>query len=157
MGICAAKLNKKKQMMQTKNQVILFIVLLAGSFCAGRYFAPIKIHEVITEVEKKHEVTDTDKHETIVEITQPDGSKKKTTEIITETKKNVNLTLDKIDDITKEYKRNTTSISVLIGGQIPLSPPIYGIQVQKQLLGPIIFGVWGMTDKTAGISVGLTF
>jgi hypothetical protein len=53
------------------------------------------------------------------------------------------------------------NISLLVGastGSKLLPPPMTaGVHVQRRILGPVYVGVWGMTDVSAGLSVGFEF
>ena len=147
--------------MTSKNLFILIVVIAIGGFIAGRSTAPVKIHEVTTEVVKQHEQQDSDskKHITIIETTQPDGSKRKVTEVNQETKTDTTVQTDTNikRESTTTFSAGSIHIQGLIGGYIPFSAPIYGLSVSKQFIGPLSIGIWGLSDKTVGVSVGITF
>ncbi len=158
-------------MLTEKTKAIGGLILLALSFATGRYLTPdkIKIETKIVEVEKKTSDSDTnrDKHrETItVEKTLPDGTTEKTTKTTedTQTDRKTHSTddLTKTETTSKEItKGDKVTVAALTGVDINLSgtsPIIYGGIVSKPILGPVTVGVWGLSNATAGLALGLTF
>lgn len=154
--------------MSTKAKVIGVVILVVASFAAGRWASPTKIitETKIVEVknEKENKQTDTDKHKeskTIV-VEKPDGSKETTTTTTEDTTKKVSdekttdtkTTVDKTKEIV--YAKNRLSISALVGANsLPPAPVVYGGHVTYSILGPINVGVWGLSNLTFGVSLGL--
>ncbi len=147
---------------------------LLVSFAAGRWLAPekIKIEKQIIEVEKKSSNKDTEaernkRKETIItEKINSDGSKETTTHIVEETSaskkagESNNSESGRAENETKEIERGTAkvTISALAGTTFSTETPIvYGGSISKPIFGPITIGAWGLTNKTAGFSLGLTF
>lgn len=161
----------------------LALALLVG-YAFGRWATPTKIEikkEVVT-VEKK--VVDTEElkrielernkklRTIIVEITRPDGTKEKTTRHVESTTTNKTTDSDKKtrEETEKETRvtesklienKSSVTISALAGLDvlnlgIPLKP-VYGGHVQKNVLGPIGLGVFGLSNGTCGMSLGLSF
>lgn len=134
-----------------RNLLIGGIILLLAAFATGRYTAPekVKVETKTVEVEKVKE-----KIKTVV-VKNPDGSSTTTTIVDRDSSKG------KETDTTKEVdnKKSSTSISALAGIDItnPAKGYVFGAHVSKRLLGPIEFGVFGLTNGTAGISAGLRF
>lgn len=129
-------------------------LMLIGCFYWGRYTAPTKI-EIQTktiEVEKVQQHQDT----VIVEKVHKDGSKETTTRIVTDTNKNTTKASEQNKIVEKK-----SSLNIYALGGIDVSNPANGFtigaHISKQLLGPISLGVFGFTNKTAGISVGFNF
>lgn len=156
--------------MSTKAKVILAVITVITAFAVGRFSAPekVKIEKEIVEVEKKSSETDLDrdKHKTTTttEITRPDGTKEKTTKVEEDTKTSKNTTTvdlrQRNETETKEvtYGSNRVTISGMAGlGLDSLSVPIYGASITRPILGPIVIGLWGLTNKTGGVSLGLQF
>lgn len=162
--------------METKTKVILGSVAVVVAFAFGRYSAPekVKIETKTVEVEKK--VTDKQRNvqkkkhlvTTITETEKPDGTKTKVTKITEEDDSNSNTNVSQTDttnkstDTTKEitYSSKKYSLSALAGTQFSFSSPItpiYGGMFTRQILGPINAGVFGLSNKVGGISLGLTF
>lgn len=157
--------------MTTKTKVILSIVIVLASYAFGYFEAPYKIKTEIKTVEVEHKVTDTereaDKHKTTTttEVVKPDGTKETTTtsteDSVAKTDTQVKDDTAKTSDSTSETIKSgkTLNISALAGAPISFSVgsliPVYGAQVSTNLIGPITVGLWGLSDKTAGFSLGL--
>lgn len=150
---------------------ILFPVLIV-SFGIGRYSAPEKVRTEtkIVEVEKKStkKEVDTDKHKEtkVVEVINPDGTKTTTTIIVEDTdqkKKETDKSSRKSNyDTVSEVSRSGSriSLSALAGSDLRnlhALVPVYGVAANKELLGPITVGVFGMSNGLAGVSLGLNF
>lgn len=141
--------------MQTRTKVFISIAALAVAYASGHYFSPEKIKTEVRTVEVEKIVTKV-VHQTITIHEKPDGTKDTT--IVTDA--NTNSTTNKESkDATKEVtvSKDRFNISVLAGSTFPLnlSSPIYGISVNRNILGPLTAGIFGMTNSTVGISLGL--
>lgn len=161
--------------MTLQRTALLVVVLTGAAFAAGYYFAPekIKVETKLVEVVKKETVIEKEieknKHTetTTVEITRPDGTKEKTTTtkedtttgttVTSNTNKSSTTTLDETRETSKNGRRY--NLSLLAGADVtndPLKAPIiYGGHISTNLIGPISIGVWGLTNKTFGASLGL--
>lgn len=178
-------MDQQNNLLLNKKLLIAIAVALILGYAMGRYLTPTKIEikkEVVT-VEKK--VVDTDElkrielernktlRKVITEITKPDGTKEKvtrftettTTNKTTEQEKKTKELTEKQTKETEtkliENKKNDWSLSALAGpGTLSLNLSnnlIYGGHIQRNILGPISFGAWGLTNKTFGLSLGLSF
>lgn len=139
-----------------KNNIkyLIVLVLLVGAFAAGRYTSPTKIETKIqtVEVEKIKKNEDT----VIVEKITPDGTKTTQTHIVSTTEEN-NHIKENFDTVT-ESKHPATTISLLGGLDINNSVhPVYGLSASRNILGPISMGIFGLSNGTVGLSVGLNF
>lgn len=162
--------------MSTKVKVVIVVVALAGSFAAGRYLAPQKIKietktvEVIKTVIQKEKAVqkDTHKETTITETTKPDGTKETKTVVVEDNKIKKDTTTVKHEDTTtntdtkKEIVKTTSRLNISALAGVPISLQglgsfTVGAHVSKDLIGPVSFGVWGLSSGTVGISAGLTF
>lgn len=139
--------------MTTKNILILSLILAALFFAMGRY----SVSQTNTD-KKTDEIKDTNTHkqETITEVKKPDGT------VTTVTQINVTReTTDKKDSevITKVALHPKLNISGLVAASVhsPLSLPLYGVSVNKEVLGPITMGLFGLTNGALGISIGMDF
>lgn len=152
--------------MQSKTKAIIAVLIVAVSFAAGRYTTPekVKTETKIVEVEKKTKKVDTKEHKkTVIRwVTNPDGTKTKT-EVITDDRDSNTSETDQIErdsSKTTEITRSSSKVTVsaLVGMSISApGVPIYGVSVTKPILGPITVGFFGLTNKTGGLSLGLTF
>lgn len=143
--------------MNLLTKIILGVIALAIAFALGRYVAPdhTKIEDVQTDTTKEKEQ---DKHKVTVIVKAPDGTQTTTITEDTETRqKEVQKTVDKLYEEIKS-RHNLINVSGLVGndGFRSLSP-IYGVSVSKEMIGPLTIGVWGMTNSTVGLSVGVNF
>lgn len=168
-----------------KNKTLLFVglALLLG-FSFGRWAAPTKIEykkEIVT-TEKKSTDTEDKKNtdlernkkmrKIIVEIVRPDGTKETTTRYVenTETKKSTDQLTKTKEEYEKETKeietkivenaKSTVHLSALAGHDVTKltmpQKPSYGGHIQKNILGPITAGLFGLTNGTCGVSLGLS-
>lgn len=160
------------------------LALLVG-YSFGRWATPTKVEiqkEIVT-VEKK--VVDTEelkrieldrnkKLRTIItEITRPDGTKEKTTRHVETTTTNKKTDIDKktkeettkevtqIEKSITENDRASVTISALAGVDVlnldmSALKFVYGGHIQKSIIGPVQLGVFGLTNGTCGLSLGLS-
>lgn len=159
-------------------------ILLLG-FATGRWTSPSSIKtdkeqlsiDTTTKKQDNKTTTDTDRDKklktTITETTNPDGTKTKTTEItedtstkrITKVDDKQSQTDTKVDDKHEskevEYKKPDLAVRGMVGTDVSsLSSglrPIFGGEVNKNIIGPVSGGVWGLSNRTCGVSVGLQF
>jgi hypothetical protein len=135
------------------SKYIAAVIVVAIAYAAGRYTAPEKIKTEIKTVEVEKVVTKV-QHKKVVIRENKDGSKE--TVIITDTKsdeKGKSNTDIKNKEVTNKGSFN---ISVLAGSSVPING-VLGVSATKNVLGPITVGAWGLTNGTAGLSVGLNF
>lgn len=141
---------------QYRNVAIVGLLLLVVGYGTGRYLQPAKIQIKKEEVIKEVEVIKKDIRIVEREITRPDGTKEK--ERITE---------DKSQESTKKEKDTKESTLIAnkkpdwrVNGLAALNNDrniVYGLQVERRILGPISVGAFGLTDTTVGLSVGIEF
>lgn len=136
------------------SKVITVTALILGGI-VGYYFSPSKTETKIVTVEVENKKTEQDT--VIVEKTNKDGTKIKTTTIKTKTESQKKTDIQ--NNKTEEKYSPQYNISVMAGfdfGNLS-NPYMFGIHAQKQFIGPINLGLFAFTNKTAGISVGLQF
>lgn len=153
-------------------------MLLLGGIL-GRFLAPSKVitktvTQTVTQVQVKTvEVDKTDYYKnkvfTETTTTKPDGTVTKTREFIdksTVVKDDQTNTNSQTNSTTNSTTQTTTinssgykgSTKLLVARNLNnLSEDIYGLEVDKKLLGPITVGAFGLTDKTLGLALGLNF
>ncbi len=161
----------------TKQKIIITTVSLAVAFATGRYTVPVKVKTEIKTVEvekivykeKKNTTRKNNKTTTIVEHKTKDGDDTITTVIkdnddthtvaSSDTTKNDNKQKDDKKEVVKESGHLT--ISALAGTNITGIPAsqgiIYGGEIQRNLIGPSVIGIWGLSNGTCGASLGLEF
>lgn len=136
-------------------QVIAGLIMLIIAFAWGRYSAPTKVETktITVEVEKTKVV----EKKVIVEKVNPDGSKTTVTTVDTNTETQTDTNTN--STTVKENKKSTLNVYAMGGLDVtnPANGFIVGAHVSKQLLGPVSIGLFGFTNKTAGVSVGFSF
>jgi hypothetical protein len=126
-----------------KVYVLAVVVIFgAGVFAGKSLIKPVvKIEERL--VEKRDIVTQ------IKEITKPDGTK----EIVTIIQEK---TITK-NEKTISPEKTKHQLSALVGTNTKILAPIYGIEYNRRFTDNTKLGVWGMSNGTIGLSVGLEF
>lgn len=145
--------------MDLKNKIFIGIGYTALIFAIGRY----TVQKPTTDILETQQVQQTeDKHintkKTVTETKKPDGTDTIVT-VINQTVEDEKK--DKIDttvQIKEKPVNKPLSLAILAGADYgqPLKP-VYGLSVSKEILGPITIGVFGLQNKTIGISIGLNF
>jgi len=146
--------------MTVKTKLLIVGVALLAAFAAGRYTVPekVKIVTQTVEVEKKQENSDLKEHTKTTIVKKPDGSSVTTIETVADDKTNETDSSTIDTQTSKEITRESqVTISALAGVNISSPAMVYGASVTKPILGPITIGLWGLSNATIGVSVGLSF
>jgi len=158
--------------MSTKHAVISICIAAVIGVAIGRFSLPAKVvtKTETVEVDKKLSQTDSNKQDhkivTIVETKKPDGTVTKTTTIKDDSTQQSNTKISEQDNkdskSSKEVTYNTQrwSISALAvdrPANVSSAEIAYGAHVQYRILGPFTVGGMVLTDKTVGVSLGITF
>lgn len=126
---------------------ILFIVSLVVSYMAG-------VHSVDVSKTKVDTISQDHTQKTIVTIKKPDGSST-TTETVD------SRSTTKTDAVTQTptSTKQKTNISVLVGNDFSKSAikPMYGVSGNREFIGNLTVGAYGLTNGTVGLSLGLNF
>lgn len=157
--------------MTTKLKILLSVLTIVASFAFGRWSAPEKIKTEIktVTVENKTDTTKTNSNRdkktdtTTTKETRPDGTTTETTHTVSETESNKKSTTDQTEQVSttedrlKEITMATSKVTISAMYGIPVTGgiPAYGGSVSKNLLGPIVIGVWFLTPNALGGSIGL--
>lgn len=153
--------------MNSKSIIIAGVVLLVLGYGIGRFTTPDKIvtqTKIVTVTDEKS-VTDkkVDSTTKITEVKNKDGTVTTVTEIDSHSDTNRQKEKDTsiVDEETKTVENNKSSLNVSVMAGLDVTNPaggyIIGGQITKRMLGPITLGVWGLSNKTGGLSVGLQF
>lgn len=131
------------------NKVVAGLLILGLGVAIGKYTLPAKIVTI------EHEATSENRNVEVVVVEKkaPDGSSTKTT--VTKDKSIVNTEKDKKVEVKNE--KSNVRLDALIGYDFREKRQVYGVQVQKRFVGPILLGAWGTNQGTAGLSVGVEF
>lgn len=148
--------------MTPKAKIVITLAVLLAAFAAGRYSVQTP-KTVATEDIKKEDQTDKNTHTvtTTTKKVHKDGEEETVITVVKDTNLSTKNTVtdDKRVEVTPA-KKNTINVSALIGidiGTISKPVPIYGVSVNKELLGPVTGGLFGLTNGTLGVSIGLNF
>ncbi len=135
---------------------IAIILLMLGSFTAGRNTEKSTVKLVVKTVEVE-KVVEQQQHSVTTITTKPDGSKEETITKDTSTHSNTNSDTNISSTEKSSPSKGSFTLQALAGYDIGTTSLVYGISISKTVLGPISVGVWGLSDKTIGASIGLTF
>jgi hypothetical protein len=140
---------------------VLTIGILIGHFAIPK---PVQIKETVRIEQSVQQNKDQkkDKNVKIIEITSPDGTKKKETTIgettTTKTETNTNTNITDTKTIIKGSKTFVGLIAISeLNKNILTKSPEYGITITKSLIGDISLNGLLTTDKRIGIGVSLGF
>ena len=155
--------------MENKYKVAICAVALLVSFAAGRYsnvggeiFKKLSQTKTVAKEDNKQDKTI---HYITITTTSknPDGtvSSITKTDLVSETKIDDKKS-EKVDtkEVTKDVKSSEAKVSVSLLTSYNLkSPtvPAVGLSISKEILGPVIAGIWGFNNGTIGLSLGLEF
>lgn len=145
--------------MDLKPTLTIMGIIAVIAFAFGRYSVkfPPDTKTAETKAETDNKTTDTDTHKvTVIEKDCKTGVEKTTiTEDSISREKEAQKTVDKLLTEVTQQKRRTTNISALAG--LEDFKPAYGISANMEVFGPVTAGVFGMTNGTIGISLGINF
>jgi len=168
--------------MNLKTSIIVIIIAVIIGYGFGYFTTPEKVVtkietvEVVKEVIKEIKIKDEKKKESVKRKTKtiikeyPDGQK--ITEIYEVTEDTIFIETQEIVDLRKQIedlkKQNETKIIIsqksqwkfqgLVGTEIRRpTEPIYGLGVERRIIGPIFIGIYGKSNTEAGVSVSLEF
>lgn len=151
--------------MSTKTKLIIISALILVSFAVGRYSVEFTKTKQETQVVNEKDKKDTETHtvtKTIV-VQEPNGeTRTETTQDTRESSKQQDIdssTTQLSETSTPTNKSSTLTVSALaaVKGNNLSGAPIYGASISKSLIGPINIGVFGLTDSTMGVSLGISF
>lgn len=117
--------------------------------CAVAAYLEHKHPEVVTKTETKV----VDRVLTITKIVkQPNGETDTT--ITTDETKNTSIASS-----TKTPLKKVTNISALMGMNFEATVPrqVYGISISREILGPMTLGIYALTNRTIGVTIGIDF
>jgi hypothetical protein len=152
--------------MTLKNKVIISIVSLLTAFGFGRYSANQRPNVQTKETVTANATQQTDKNvETETTITtekDPNGvvktvetiDSKDLTKVETE-----NQSVKILQQTVTQPKQSKINLSFVASSDVfkGALAPSYGLYASKEILGPITAGVYGLTNGTVGVTVGLDF
>jgi type II secretory pathway pseudopilin PulG len=141
-----------------KTQIIIGVILLVVGYGLGRYVQPAKVvtktqtvTQVVTQIQEHvHTVTHT--------VVQPNGIKDITTVTDNNSTENKDSDTKSSSSTITTYSKPQWRAQGLAGLNLSnVSTPIYGLGVERRILGPIFVGAYGKTNSEAGLSLSLEF
>jgi len=142
--------------LSTRTKVIISVVVVLGAFATGRYSAnsPTVKTDIKTDTDTQAQ---RDTHKTTV-ITEDPKTKNKTITITEDTIVNTQTVAKTDDKTTVTASKSIINISALAGLDTSRGfVPVYGLSANKELIGPITVGAFGLTNGVIGVSVGFNF
>ena len=149
-----------------KPAIAILISILVG-YAAGRFTAP---HKVVTEtkeviVTKEVEVIAKNDHKKtkVTETDKPDGTKTIVTTIVDDSNESDSKQTDTKDSKESKvtvYSNDRHNLSLAVGSTLKLPglfSPRFGAIYTIDVLGPISVGAFGFTDRSFGVTLGLSF
>lgn len=140
----------------SKQILLAGLVLLLGVFSFGYYeghkSVQIASSATITEVKDK----EVDKHVETVTTKDREGNVKIVTTVDTVARSTDNRRSDTVTTVTTVKALPKTNVSLLGGYDFQQKELIYGLSITKEVYGPLTVGVFGLNNKTAGLSVGIS-
>lgn len=144
---------------------LIAISVLALTFAFGRY----SVKQVASKDVLKNTIMDStiekakDVHTvtTVTTTVNPKTHAQVTTTVTdTEADTHTDIQTNTKTDIKTDIKYTSqprTNISGLVGIDFRTSKPVYGGSATRQILGPISVGVWGLSNASGGVSIGVSF
>lgn len=161
------------------------LVLVCMAYAFGRYSAPDRVvtvdrvvtredtaaHQQVAELTKQLATLKSHTTRKTVIATLPSGAKTTTidedtqVDTITGTTTQTDATADVhevksvevLKTVTVERARPDWRITPMAGFDIPSHAFVYGVAVDRRILGPILFGVWGLSSGVAGAALSVEF
>jgi lipopolysaccharide export LptBFGC system permease protein LptF len=144
--------------MTNRTKVLIGILALLTSFAAGRYSVQQPAVHAVTDITQNNDITtNKDEHKKIIIVKDKDKTTTTITDDTNTTTKDNSTIISHSDVTATPPKTNTLNLSVLAGLDIQRTQTVYGASVTKELIGPITMGVFGLTNGTVGVSIGLNF
>lgn len=135
--------------MTNKSILALCLISTVAAAVVTRYYFP-KIETKTVETTK--EVVRNDIKTVTRTVTSPNGQTDTTT--VTE---DHSIKKDSSNKIEVAYKQLDWLVSGSVQSNFKFEPPIYGVQVQRRILGPIYVGALADTKGQVGLTVGFEF
>lgn len=132
------------------------LACLAVGYVFGRFETPdVKTAETTQMNTDKQKDVVTQTTTTVQE--QPNGAKTTQTVTTSHTVASVATSEQSKEKTSSTTGGGHTNFDLLYGYQIGRAGPVYGGAITKDVLGPISLGVWGLTNSTYGVSLGVSF
>lgn len=141
-----------------KDKRLLLIVALIVGVVIGYYSKPAKVEikEIVKTVEVVKEVEVKSKDQKYIQIKKPDGTVITKIDTHEDSKKESDKKIESYVEKSKTVEaRSNWSVSALIKPQN--NQPLYGLVIERRILGPLKIGAFGTIEKSYGLTVGMEF
>lgn len=137
----------------TKTGLVSILAVLLGVFAFGYHKGKISVNVIasaeVVEVKDK----EVDNHVETVTTKDKEGNVR----IVTVSDTTSKIRESRRSDTTTVVKQLPKINASLLGGfDFQNKELVYGLSITKDVYGPITVGVFGLSNKTAGISVGIS-
>ena len=137
--------------------LLALLLVGLGGYGAGRYMTPAKIQVKTEIITKEVEVTKKDVKIIEHEIKRPDGTIDKTTTtedktVVSDSRDSKSKASEVVVGVKPQWK-----VQALTTFKPTSFSYLYGISVERRILGPVFVGVHANTDKNVGISLSFEF
>lgn len=133
------------------------LLVASVAYASGRYLQPPKVvtktETVVKEVQVIQHDTTTKTHEEV----KPDGTKTIDTVVEDKDKEENKSSADSKASTVVDTTKPQWKVGALGAYDFSTLKPIYGVQVDRRILGPIFVGAFGLNNRTVGLSVSLEF
>lgn len=143
--------------MNYKTIAAISIVLALGGYAVGRYLQPPEVVTKEVEKIKEVEVVKRDVKTIIKEVVRPDGSKETVTTIDESTRENTRRQTDTAKEVTVAPAKPQWKAGATVKASLTNVLPVYGVQIERRILGPFYVGVQGWTDSTVAVGISMEF
>lgn len=143
--------------MNYKLLAVISIVLALGGYAVGRYLQPPEVVTKEVEKIKEVEVIKRDVKTIIKEVVRPDGSKETTTTIDESTRENTRRQTDNQKEVIVAASKPQWKAGLTAKASISNIVPVYGVQVERRVMGPFFVNAQGWSDGTAALGLSLEF
>lgn len=143
--------------MNIKYSLLTALIIGLVGYAIGRYMQPAEVITKQVEVVKEIEVVKRDVKTVIKEVVRPDGSKETVTTIDENTRERTRRESDVKTEVVQSPAKPQWEAGVMVKASLNNIIPVYGIQVERRILGPFSVGVQGWSDTTAGVSLNIEF
>lgn len=135
-----------------KKGIIIFIAgLIAGSWISQQNAKVVKEEMKVETVQDKTQIHE---NKTIVEKIKPDGTVIR--KIVEKKDTKADVKKDKVESKVEIVDRTKDWFVGAMAATNFSTTPVFGAQVNRRILGPFSAGVFLLTDKTAGVTLGLS-
>jgi len=138
--------------MKQKTVIIFVVGMVVGAWIAQESG---KVTKEKTKVEVTQDHTQIQDNKTVIEKIKPDGT------VIRKIVQNTNTKVDVKKDTEQKSveivdRTKNWYIGAMAGNNFSTATPVFGAEIHKRIMGPFSAGLFLLTDKTAGVTIGMS-